>query len=253
MRGSRDEYTKARSAICESLVGLYLRLNGYLLIPNYLLHRARGKGFGLEAEVDYLGVRFPHQQEVLQEEQVQERVQENDEDLVLPEDKPLVDFVIVEVKEPSVEFNRPIRGEGGQGHIADVIQMLGFWRQEAAVGAVAGHLYDEVRKDKWPEFPCFEDANEKVSVRMIVFSREGSKNSERRRFISLEHVFDFVRKRMERGVPCEPYREEGYSPWRGLTKRLVTALDRAQRGGHPHRDLDEFIAHVMALVFEECG
>lgn len=136
---------RIRSCVLESLVGLYLRLNGYLLISNYLLHRAWTESHdGLRAEIDHLAVRFPYQREVL----LDGWIQKNDEQLILPLDKPFVDFIIAEVKEPSVEFNEPIERKQGQQNLCDVIEMLGFKEQEGAnVDAckIAEMLHGQVR------------------------------------------------------------------------------------------------------------
>jgi len=58
-----------RSAILEALVGLYLRLNGYLTISNYLQHRT--DRFGLETESDALALRMPYQEEQLPDARTQ--------------------------------------------------------------------------------------------------------------------------------------------------------------------------------------
>lgn len=240
---------RIRSCVFESLVGLYLRLNGYFLISNYLLHRAWTESHdGLRAEIDHLAVRFPYQREVL----LDGWIQKNDEQLILPLDKSFVDFIIAEVKEPSVEFNEPIEGKQGQQNLCDVIEMLGFDEQEGAnvkACKIAEMLHGQVRAKSWQDFPTYEDAAQKVSIRMIVFAREKSKRSQERRFISLEHVLKVTRERVSEGYACRGYtRDERFSAWRGLGKKLLFALDEARAS--QHRDLDEFIQHVMGLGVE---
>src|SRR5712691_4866855 len=93
-----------RSETFETLVALYLRLNGYFSITNYLQHRSAG--FGLETESDVLAFRMPYQTEVLPDG----RVQPNDERLVLPKSPRYLDCIIAEVKESTIEFNKSMRG-----------------------------------------------------------------------------------------------------------------------------------------------
>ena len=62
------QHDPRRAEVLEALVLLYLRLNGYFCIPNYLYHRVQD--FGLRTESDVLGIRFPHQKEVLSEAEV---------------------------------------------------------------------------------------------------------------------------------------------------------------------------------------
>lgn len=240
---------RIRSCVLESLVGLYLRLNGYFLISNYLLHRAWTESHdGLRAEIDHLAVRFPYQREIL----LDGWTQKNDEQLILPPDKPFVDFIIAEVKEPSVEFNEPIEGAQGQQNLCDVIEMLGFNEQGGAnveaykIGEI---LHEQVKAKSWRDFPTYEDATQKVSIRMIVFAREKSKRSQERRFINLEHVFEVTRERVREGYACRGYtRDDRFSPWRGLVKKLLFALDETRT--RQHRDLEEFVQHVMGLGVE---
>ena len=170
-------YTKIRSLILECLVGLYLRLNGYLLISNYLLHRAVEEPFGLEAEADFLGVRFPYQREVLPDG----RKQENDQQLILSPNKLLIDFIIAEVKEPSVEFNTSIRGKSGQKRLRKAVEMRGFSKPELT-DTIAQTLHEQIQRKSRNTFPTYEDAALGISVRMIVFARETSKHSGERKF-----------------------------------------------------------------------
>src|SRR5947208_7559996 len=120
-----SEDSARRSETLEALVALYLRLNGYLSITNYLQHRSAG--FGLETESDVLALRMPHQREVLPDG----RVQSNDERIVLPTSPPYIDCIIAEVKESAIGFNKPMRGPDGAIRIAQAIRMFGVLPDEA--------------------------------------------------------------------------------------------------------------------------
>jgi hypothetical protein len=87
-----------RAEVLEVLAELYLRLNGYFCVRNFLQHRPDSDEFGLFTETDVLAVRMRHQEEVL-ENGMHRR---NDPNLVLSQDEAQVDCVIAEVKEPSV-------------------------------------------------------------------------------------------------------------------------------------------------------
>lgn len=47
----------------EDLAGWYLRLNGFLTMPNFIVHR--DEGYGQRTEADILAVRFPYREEVV--------------------------------------------------------------------------------------------------------------------------------------------------------------------------------------------
>jgi hypothetical protein len=65
-----------RAEVLEALVELYLRLNGYFCIRNYLYHRSAQ--FGLDTESDLLAIRMPFQEEMLPDGSRQQ----NDESLI---------------------------------------------------------------------------------------------------------------------------------------------------------------------------
>ena len=73
----------------EQLASWYLRLNGCLLIPNYIFHALDGRQ---RAEVDLLGVRFPYRAEMRDTGYILR------DDTVFPEQPQVVDVVLGEVK-----------------------------------------------------------------------------------------------------------------------------------------------------------
>lgn len=149
-----NEMRERRAETLEALAELYLRLNGYFCIPNYLYHRDLG-AFGLRTESDVLAVRMTHQREVLADG----REQLNDSRLVLPESDGWIDCVIAEVKEPAVKFNQPLRDAGGVGLIEDALRMFGvlpdtaFKKNDAAGCRMARELHAQIVAAKWPQYP----------------------------------------------------------------------------------------------------
>ena len=180
-----------RAELLESLVELYLRLNGYFCIRNYLHHLL--VGFGLETESDLLAIRMPHQQEVLRDG----RRQPNDPTLILPEDQAIVDCVIAEVKEPSVEFNAPIRHSDGSRLIVAALRMFGLLPEDAfkhggAAHRLADDLHRQITNPTWADIPTSQDTHHNVSVRMLVFAPETAKHVKERKHFDLQHVLDFT-------------------------------------------------------------
>ena len=162
-------HDRRRSEVLEALVQLYLRLNGYFCIANYLQHRI--EGFGPHTESDVLAIRMPYQEEVLQDG----RRQPNDESLVLPEGSAAIDCIVGEVKEPSIEFNKSFRGPDGRHRICAALQMFGVFPREAfGPGGVAAEVVDElhtaINANAWPDHPRGYTPDQKVCVRLIVFA-----------------------------------------------------------------------------------
>jgi hypothetical protein len=70
----------------EKLTYWYFRLNGFLTIPNFVVHPDRGREQG--TDVDILGVRFPYRAELLENPM-------SDDEVFTTKDKPYI--VIAEV------------------------------------------------------------------------------------------------------------------------------------------------------------
>jgi len=252
-RARRVEKTSAvhdarRAELLESLVELYLRLNGYFCIRNYLHHLL--VGFGLETEFDLLAIRMPQQQEVLRDG----RRQPNDPTLILPEDQAIVDCVIAEVKEPSVEFNAPIRHSDGSGLIVAALRMFGLLPEDAfkhggAAHRLADDLHRQIINPTWADIPTSQDTHHNVSVRMLVFAPETAKHVKERKHFDLQHVLDFTKDRMRSGKPCAPYRDPAVptaSPWRGCARLIVETLDDSYSQGEASLELGDFIARALS-------
>jgi hypothetical protein len=240
-----------RAEVLEALSELYLRLNGYFCIRNYLQHRPEPDDFGLLTESDLLAMRMGNQEEVLENG----RRQPNDLSFVLPKNQALVDCVIVEVKEPSVEFNRPIRGAAGPLRIADALRMFGVFPRESfepggVAARVAEELHKKVTENIWVEHPAAYSPEHSVCVRMVVFAPETAKYIKERKHFDLQSILDFIRQRMRPGEPCAPYRRPdtpSASPWRGCTRLIVEILDMSHASNEANLRLEQFIEEVLAL------
>ena len=151
-----------RAEILEALVELYLRLNGYFSIRNYLEHRV--EKFGLLTEFDLLAIRMPFQEEAVEDG----RRQPNDQALILPEDGKTVDCVIAEVKEASVEFNKPIRCSDGPRLIIAALRMFGVLPKDAfnehgVAHQVAHDLHCKINMHGWIDLPESHNAEHRIS------------------------------------------------------------------------------------------
>jgi hypothetical protein len=249
-KGSMTPNDARRAEVLEALAELYLRLNGYFCIRNFLQHRPDPDEFGLFTESDLLAIRMRHQEEVLENGMHQP----NDHNLVLPGDEAKVDCVIAEVKEPSVEFNRPIRGADGPRRIADTLRMFGVFPQESFVRdgvgeKIASELHKKVNQITWPEHPTARSRDQGVSVRMVVFAPETAKHAKDRKHFDLQIVLDFARRRMRLGEPCAPYRrlDTPVSPWRGCTHLIVEVFDKSHASNEPNLQVAQFVEEVLAL------
>jgi hypothetical protein len=244
-KAAATEYNPRRAGVLEAIVELYMRLNGYFCIRNYLHHRF-GE-FGLDTESDLLAVRMPHQHELLEDGR-----QPNDTTLVLCGKE--VDCVIVEVKEPSVEFNARVRGHDGARLIGAALRMFGVFPEASfdnggAALSMEQELHRQVTENRWPNVPTTISTEHNVSVRMIVFAPAAAKHASERAHFDLQHVLDFVRRRMRPGEPCARYRDPAVpsaSPWRGDTRRIVEVLDESFCRGEARLDLEQFLKEALS-------
>jgi hypothetical protein len=216
--------------VLEALAELYLRLNGYFCIRNYLYHRKKTDPKGLRAESDLLALRMPHQREALPGG----AIQKNDGEIIRVDGR--IDCLIVEVKESVVEFNKSLTNKDGWKTILCAIEMFGVLppsdsSDEKPGAAMARSLHNQIKNQSWQAIPSADGGEANViSVRMPVFARSSAKHSAGRKFISLEHTLEFVHDRMRPGQTCSDYdRGEKFSPWRGPTRQIVDFLDRTYK------------------------
>jgi hypothetical protein len=177
---SKEEAQRERKTeVLEALVTLYLRLNGYFCIRNYLYHLDKSDHEGLRTESDVLAIRMPYQREVLSDE----TVQENDVDLILPPEDPRIDCLIAEVKELTIEFNDTVRKEDGWKVIKSAVLMFGVLSAEDGSSEdMAKALHQQINSDAWPAIPTSDlPERSKVSVRMPVFARCSAKRGNKRK------------------------------------------------------------------------
>jgi len=114
----------------EALGYWYLRLNGFLTIPNFVVHPDHGRN--QRTDVDVLGVRFPYRRELLLSSV------EDHSRLPLPADTPYV--VLAEVKASLCSLNGPWTKRHEQ-NMERVLCAVGIARDEA-VERLAERLYD---------------------------------------------------------------------------------------------------------------
>lgn len=128
----------------ESLAYWYLRLNGFLTLPNVIIHPDRG--VGIKTDVDALGARFPHRRELLEDPM------EDDPLLVeLAEGKILI--VLGEAKTNFIDINKAWR-RPERRNIERILGLVGPFPQ-VEVGVAAEAIYER----GW-----YADAQHKVSL-----------------------------------------------------------------------------------------
>jgi len=96
----------------EELATWYFRLNGFLTIPNFILHPL--KRGGQRTDFDVIGVRFPYRREFEEEHDEPE----------FQKQRPYLIFV--EVKTGEAEFNKAWT-ESAKGNLSDVLQAVGMF------------------------------------------------------------------------------------------------------------------------------
>ena len=115
----------------EKLAYWYFRLNGFLTIPNFVVHPDYGRE--QRTDVDILGVRFPYRSELLENPMI------DDEVFTQITDKPYI--VIAEVKSRTCNLNGPwTRKEAKNMH--RVLRAIGAFTRDI-IDEAARKLYEE--------------------------------------------------------------------------------------------------------------
>ena len=119
----------------DDLANWYLRLNGFLTIPNFILHPSRPGSQRTEADV--IGVRFPFRREF-------EGQDFDDAKLQCSLNKPSI--FLVEVKTRVHKLNEAWKNSN-KANINKVLADLGFFESDDCIASVAQNLYNFGRSD----------------------------------------------------------------------------------------------------------
>jgi len=182
----------------DELVHLYLRLNGFFTVPNYILQNP-----DQWTDIDVFGVRFPRQEEVLGRTPLR-----NDPDLALSSTK--VDVILAEAKRNGSTFNSSWR-DRRRMHCA--LRFLGLLDADSLEEAAE-------RLALWDTFE-----NEEVRIRPLLCSGEPSMKDDavHRR---LDGIVSFIVRRFRRFRRFKSYRPM----WQGtLADEICTAAENQRR------------------------
>lgn len=137
MDAASEDKKRERGRRAEDVGLWYLRLNGVLTIPGFLVHWDRLSSHP-RTEADALGVRFPHSQESTSDSPFRD-----DPRIVDLCDKRIL-FLIVEIKAGTCKVNGPW-SDRSKDNMPYVIRRMGFCETESQVVAVSTKLYDHAR------------------------------------------------------------------------------------------------------------
>lgn len=117
----------------EDLVNWYLRLNGFMTIPNYILHPDRPGS--QRTDTDVVGLRFPFRREFPGSDVDDPRLTVG---LIKPS------LVIVEVKTGAMKLNDAWIDPTKQ-NVEKLLECVGVFKTQSGIDEAAGHLYQTGR------------------------------------------------------------------------------------------------------------
>lgn len=218
----------------EKLVALYMRLNGYFIVENFIVH---SKGPSPQrTDVDVLGVRLPHQAEV---------ITNGGKPLKLPNDPKLVadgsainDVVIAEVKSGRPHINER-SWKKDKVVLEYILRFVGFTDIEAKLSEVAECL----RTRYHAEYDNYR-------FRIVAFGQgEAPQEAEKDlKTIDLKHTLDFVKKRFRR---YESHKRH-HPQWDDtiLAGYLLNLIDRRGKASLEKINLDDIKEWEQSIRFE---
>jgi hypothetical protein len=196
----------------ERVAQWYFRLNGFLLIPSFVVHPDKRQAFA-ETDVDVLGVRFPYSTE-----RIGDRTMDDDPHLVQLANGQQVLFVMVEVKaDGGCRLNGPWKDpEKGNMHCG--IRRLGFAR-ESDIAKIADAMYQSLR---------WED--ELHVLQYVCIGEVESPDSQRRwpslKQITWDHISEFFFERFARFPEKLPTGESVHRQWPDFGRQFGSNFNR---------------------------
>ncbi len=136
----------------EILCTWFLRFNGYLTTPHFVLHRPDGTEY---TEADILGVRFPNSRE---------EVVIGGPDPALEVREDLIDCIVGECSAKGAKLNLQWQ-ENLEHHLAYVLRYVGIWPEPCLRGICEGLAKSGCFTTEW------EENGQKYRVRFVFFSR----------------------------------------------------------------------------------
>lgn len=159
-----DTEERARGDRAEAVASWYLRVNGFMAIPGFIVHLdhrtslrrdQEGKPITARTEADFVAVRFPYSKEIVNKNTLIDdpKVVHN----LLGSRKLLPLFVLAEVKASRCRMNGPWTNYG-EKNMQRVLRRMGFTNSEDTIEAAAEALYGPARwegDDAIVQYICF--------------------------------------------------------------------------------------------------
>ena len=187
----------------ELLVECYLRLNGYFIVNNFILHKQHGSQ---ETEVDLIGIRFPNQIELIKDDGGHGRIQQLENDAELIGEEKLVDVIIAEVKKGKSGINGPFEKEEVLKYILNWIGCLNGKERVKAIECLK-------RKED------FRTDDGKIKVRFVCFG--GERSEIKCKQITLPGALTFIRGRFKKYVRYKTHSDQ----WSGVMKYIYDVAE----------------------------
>jgi hypothetical protein len=182
----------------ELLVGCYLRLNGYFVVNNFILHEEHGSQ---KTEIDLIGVRFPNQIEIINGNDGLAHTLENDDELVIRDN--LIDVVIAEVTTGPAKINDPFQKEEVLEYVLDWIGCLDEAEKREAIKALRNKQ---------------DFCTDKFRVRFVCFGKPSKIECKQ---LTLLHVLTFIRGRFKKYYDLKTQSRQ----WYGVMDYLYTTVN----------------------------
>jgi hypothetical protein len=204
---------------CERIAYWFFRLNGCLILENFLIHHEKTDREG--TEIDVLGVRFPHRTELSLAGQPM-----GDHEIFASQ-KEKIDIVIADstIGEYCKVNKSWINPE--KLNMQRILFALGFFPDEQ-VDDISGKLYREL---------CYEDATYRVNIYALGM-KQNTDLSDVIIQLTWEEVLAFIH---ERFVNFEDYKRQ-HDQWDLTGKELFEWATRSRRD--PNQFIDYVISHL---------
>lgn len=180
--------SKKKSLFQEKLVGLFLRLNGY--VQTGLISHSDNWG-DAGTDIDRIGIRFPNHSQT-------EREIDCSKKLMIPEKS--IDIIIAEVKNKDLSFNEPLREKNKRAKTNwnQILNWLGLFKMDE-IEILIPKMIDLVKKNgvsKNRSFEMVKHNNDfgEISIRPILFAIEMTEKKDNKLWINGNEIIEFVWK-----------------------------------------------------------
>ena len=239
--------SKEKSNIQESLVKLYLRLNGYFT-TGFIIHSSYNK---INSEIDNISIRFPHHNQ-------NDTEHNSSEYLGISKN---IDIIISEVKSKNIklQFNKSLYEKNCSQNWNKLLSWIGVF-SSSQIDKISTEIIEIIKPTQNSNLKNFRSIENiktdfgLVNLRAILFSPEKTSTNSSDKIINWTEINDFIwlclcpnKERINCGTRYD------FNAWGIEFKDIIKAYKSRQKNQNKFKDINELYHDISIIATANSG